>query len=474
MAYSAAEQSPCIQEEDLGQEGSYHNHGAPMRDDDDHSDAGSVGSSASHHSLPVTILSSSAMPSHGRKVSVVAGSFIMLNTVVGGGISLVATPFAARCLGLATFIVVEAIFGFFSSVSLHLLGASVSVADNFNLFEVAEKYLGKWAGVVMAGAIVLNNVFVSVGFCQIAFDACDAVFPHIPSAATPLIVGAMVAITVPISGSRDVTNVEPMALPCTILWMTFVILLFANFGVGASKSNLSDTWEYSSAPLDVLFGKGIPAINLSWTCQFNAPPLFASLHPRTRKSMTKVGFAMSWSASSLYMLLGTAAYLYYGTGLQDDIMESINVEHGGKGLEWGRHAVIVAETCLGVSVIASLPFFLIEARNMGHGLIFGGEGSEAGIKTRMTETLVLTASAFFVAFATRGNLSVVLAVVGMLPANIIAWGLPGLLAVGMHKAHPTRMPWYSTVLGCALVCFGCILLPLGVVALTGQFGKESD
>ena len=409
------------------------------------------------------------------RIGVFSGSFIMLNTVVGGGISLVATPFAARCLGLFPFLIIESILACCTAMCLYSLADISSRTCRYSFMSLCDKYIGRWASVLIAAAVVIGNIAVCTAFFQVAFDVLDALLPSAPSWMTPIVVGGCALIMVPATSAAHVSNVELLAAPVTMLWMGFVLMVFINFGLGVRNDNLSHTWEWDTPKMDVLFGKGIPAINLSWTCQFNAPPLFASLRREdassSKTAMRRVGFSMASSAMVLYMMLGVAAYVYYGASLQDDIMESIDSSKGGKGLEWGRPAVVVVEALLGVCVIVSMPFFLIEARNMGHKAVTGKRNASKLV--RVLEAASLKGTAFIIAYSARGHLSTVIALVGILPSNIIAWGMPGLLAVCVHRRYPD-MPWYTSVVGYAMLLIMCVTTTLGGVSLFTSYGAEAE
>ena len=427
---------------------------------DDGCSEGSIKSTASSVS---EILSLSALPSHGRKVGVLGGSLIMLNTVVGGGVSLVAGPYGARCLGLATFIVWEIIFGIFSAMSMHCIAVVVTSVRSYDFKGAADFFVGKWAGTLLSVSVALNNIFVIIAFIQIALDCTDALVPHAPSAVSPLIVGGVVAVVTPLACCREVSSIESLAGLCTLLWVGFLCIIYANFGYAAEKDVLASDWVSTRPVVDVLFGKGIPVINLSWTCQFNAPSLYSALVPETRRSMTLVGVIMSGATSLLYCMLGVAAYTYYGSGMRDDIMQSINAAKGGRGLELSEGFVYAAEVLLGTSILAAIPFFLIEARNMLHTLLPGDRAEKT--RLRVLDTCVITAGIFAISVATRGNLSFVMALCGVFPANVIAWGMPGLVMFMVHRANPAVVPGYTKVLAILLMSFAAFIVPVGIISL---------
>ena len=341
---------------------------------------------------------------------------------------------------------------------------------------LADDIIGKWAGYTVSTAIALNNFSVVVAFIQICGDVVNVLDGD--KAYTPILIAAGVAAVTPLAALPHVDRIESIAAVCSLLWFSFVIVLIINFATAIHKHDLSSDWSWSSSLTDVLIGKGLPAVNLTWCCQFNAAPLFGSLVPKTRKSMSTVGGIMSSSAMSLYIVFGLATYLYYGSAIKDDITKSINPNKDGKGLEYGMWLVYTAEVLLGASCMLTIPFFMIESRNMVHEMI---RPSDDRSIVRVAETVIMCGLAFGIALAVK-DLSIVIAFIGVFPSNIIAWVTPGLLAVyiSSHTAvaadqqhiaadtaslPPPMVPRYIKYLGFVLIAFAGTLVPLGIASI---------
>ncbi|KAJ9452653.1 Vacuolar amino acid transporter 5 [Diplonema papillatum] len=453
-------------------------HGLNAADDDDES---SVGGRSTVSSIAILTGRPNSHQAPGV-LGVLGGSVILVNTVVGGGIALIATPYATKSLGIAPFAIAELLFGAMSILSLACLARACNAAGIFNLNLLAEHLLGRWPAVVVSIAIAVNGWSVLVAFLQVAFDVGDAI---VGDTLAPVLVGASVALIVPLASLAHVDQIQVLATVCTVVWLAFVFMMIVNFFVAAHRGHLATDWLWSASAIDVIFGKGIPALNLTWTVQFNAAPLFGSLTPRTTKTAATSGRIMSAVATSLYIAFGVFVYRYYGMEVKDDIMSSIDTDKGGKGLEWRRWSVYVTESLLGVSCLTTIPFFLIESRNMIHLVATGDEHCKKVV--RIAETVCMLAISYLIAYF-LDDLSLVFAFIGAIPANIIAWIAPGLLILALksgpllpllatndtpttnHTPQDAALEDGSDVrvyrhMGYALITFGIMLIPLGLVSM---------
>jgi len=222
----------------------------------------------------------------------------------------------------------------------------------------------------------------------------------------------------------------------------------------------------------VFLGKGIPAMNLSWVCQFNAVPLFGSLEERSVRTMDAVSF---WSAAAscvLYLVFGAAVYLCFGSAIEDDVMKNIH-QDTGVGMVLPSWCAFTTEVVIGAAILGTLPFFLIECRNMGHRTMLGGEVRKTYI--RWCETAVLLVVCYIIAVSVE-NLAIVLALVGVIPANIIAWLLPSIAFLSWNRGAASKSmscdepdPPKGSV---GSVCFAWLsiivfstMLPLGIISM---------
>eukprot|EP00756_Hemistasia_phaeocysticola_P052523 Hpha_TRINITY_DN2776_c0_g1::TRINITY_DN2776_c0_g1_i1::g.110358::m.110358 len=352
---------------------------------------------------------------------------IMLNTVIGGGISMIATPYAVRELGLASFIVAEVFFACLTWLSLHLLAVVADALQCFSFQDILETCYGKWAGVLTSTVVSLNNLGILVLFLQTQYDILD-VFCHDKWIAAAVLAGC-IAVVLPLSALAHVDRLAWVASVCAVLCMVFGGMIIANTSNAIATHQLDDSWKWGKSAVKTLFSKGIPAVNLSWTCQFNAVPLFGSLADRSVRNMDRVSFWMCFMAATLYMIMGTAVYLFYGPSIEDDVMKNIDPDRGGRGLTFPKWTALFTEAVLGLSVLGTIPLFCIESRNMAHWLV---AGEEASFRLRWAETFVMLFACYGIAVGIQ-NLALVLALVSVIPATVVAWLLPGLAILGFSR-----------------------------------------
>eukprot|EP01063_Lacrimia_lanifica_P024433 TRINITY_DN32339_c0_g1_i1.p1 TRINITY_DN32339_c0_g1~~TRINITY_DN32339_c0_g1_i1.p1 ORF type:complete len:515 (+),score=154.20 TRINITY_DN32339_c0_g1_i1:74-1546(+) len=413
----------------------------------------------------------------GNPVGVFGGSLIMINTVVGGGISLVATPFALRELGLIPFMAAELLFAMGTVASMTMIGSICHRTDCYDLMDVTARYLGPKSAKVLGAAVFLNTFGIVTSFIQIAFDACSA-FGSFDRWVSYAVIGGLLLITARLSWAEHVRGIERLASVCLLLWVVFVGMVVVHFlQAAATPGALAENWTQSRSLTDVLVGKGLASINLTWTCQFNAAPLFSSLAPREVGPMRRVSVVMSGVAVVIYLMFGCATYLFFGDNIDDDVMASFSAKTGGPRLLWGAWSVYTLELLLGMSVILTIPFFMIEGRTMFNNVLFRRHVERGCSESaRIAETLGLIAACYALAALTDGHLGFVLAATGIL-ANILQWFVPGLITL---RAARDRGDQHDDALGCstaaayALIAFGACITVSGVFSLFVSEGATPE
>lgn len=405
------------------------------------------------------------------QIGVPGATLVILNTVIGGGISLIAIPFAAKELGLVTFVVADVLFAALTACSLHFLATVATDLQVFNFQEILVKLIGTWAGKLTSLSIWLNNFGIIIAFLQTGLDIVE-VFMHNGPHICSLLIGGLVVAIAPLCALAHVDRLASIALVCSVLCFLFCGILIANLFAAEVEDHAATDWVWSASFTNVFLGKGLPAMNLAWTCQFNAVPLFGSLASCTVPTMDAVSVSSALASAALYASFGVAVYLSFGSLIQNDMMKNIDPSSAGtdigEGFALPRWIAFATEAILGVSILGTIPFFFIECRNMGHQFLFGGEARSRFV--RWGETVFLLALCYLIAVGVD-DLSIVLALVGVIPANIIAWFLPSAAFLAWRKGeggankHPSALAIGPACLACLSLGVFCALLPLGLLSI---------
>jgi len=306
-----------------------------------------------------------------RKGTVPGGICNLLNTVLGGGISLISLPLATYKAGVIWMPTFELISAIATSYTCYLL---VVAADRLSCESYADlglRCFGR-AAVVVPILICLNNFGVCVAFVEVF---ADVVPPLVSSAGVHifilsrevLIAMLIIVLAIPVLIVRSINGFVVPSLIATVISATFVI-----YGIVSGASSIAPKGNHHPISDQLVAGidGGAPSvsnmlsacaiISLSWTCHFNVLPIFITLQNRTTQQMrTIIVFSMGL-AGSVYVLFGLFAYFCFLSDTTGDTLADFSQKSVGQVLR----VFVVGSLCL------SFPLFALEAAHNLDNLIF--------------------------------------------------------------------------------------------------------
>eukprot|EP01084_Bolivina_argentea_P052119 95766_1 len=219
-----------------------------------------------------------------KPINCLEGTAIMVNTAIGGGISLVATPAGLRHLGIFWFIVTEMICGFFTFVSLYVLiyigdshkkHRTKSIKNQINSYKIPAleelmvfpQFPSLSKGIVNI-TVMMNTLGVDIAFLSIIHDILN----NITDNKNTVIISMIFVYIFFIIFAIFVDNAKKMGYASKVastMWIIFVILLgynaiYVEFIHPNSKHNGGNNNNNKSFS----FGIGISNVLLSWISQF--------------------------------------------------------------------------------------------------------------------------------------------------------------------------------------------------------------
>eukprot|EP01084_Bolivina_argentea_P091145 164110_1 len=295
-----------------------------------------------------------------KAIGIWHATITMINTVVGGGISLIATPAGIRHLGILSFILTELFCAVSTAVSLLIL---VYIGMKKNIYDLDKLMPTTWILQFVNLIVSVNCLGVNVAFLASIHDIINSVTNNKLYKQISLIFVCLIAFILAlfVNDTRTMSITSSIA---SISWLIFIILLGWNsIYIQVNNTPIShDTEENSSFG----FAIGISAIVLSWTCQFQILKVYASLIPRIRNKTTikLIIIIMCVVTFVLYIFEGIFCYVSFGDDIQDDITKNIynylpDVTTGVTTFQINKYASIAAIISLGLAQLLTIPAFFI-------------------------------------------------------------------------------------------------------------------
>jgi len=289
------------------------------------------------------------------RVSVVGSIFNLSNTIVGGGISIIALPLAARWAGLFVFP--------FLVVSLAALsGCTCSMMQHASLSADAGTYaelcmlVGRSCPMIQHVLIVLNNF----GICVALLQTFGSVVPPrlVGIWSSPAVcIGSVSALLCVLSAFlKDVRSLVVLSQFALLGVVAFAALVLSHAQEAYSRMGELRHWPET---LSHCVG-AVSLIALSYACHFNVLPIFNALGRRPRHMQ-----AVIWTSKSLcaaaYLWIGLVSCIVHPES-SGDILADFRATSTGRALG----------ALLAVGLVGTVPLFQLEGVHSAQALIQGG------------------------------------------------------------------------------------------------------
>jgi amino acid permease len=404
-----------------------------------------------------------------RHASITGSIFNLSNSMLGGGISLVALPFALREAGFVGFTLVVLLSACFTQMSVQQLAdaATATAADTMAAGDygtVAAAAAGSRGQHTVELFILLNNF----GACIALLNTFGDVVPNeLLRSAAGGVATALAQRTVLLLVATVVVLLPPSVMVRRIETLQFVSMaalgvcvLFVGFmAVVATESPAVPSAFWASRPASVLgFLNSLSIISFSFTCHFNVVPLMHAL-ARPEKDFPTVVRASTFTSAVVYWVVGVLGAAAHPDSMAGDILEDYR-HHAG---------AVYFRTALAVVIFLSVPLFAYEGSATLRTLVIDrvvGQRLSAPMR-RMLSATVFTLGVAAVAVAVPDT-GLIIGFVGAALSIPIMYVFPPLLYLQLH-AGPKRTAAMTTLVAGATICIGCIVSSIfGFVQAEGR------
>jgi amino acid permease len=396
----------------------------------------------------------------GASVASVASN--LWNTIMGGGISLLALPTAAQSGGLVVFPIIMIVCGITAAYSADLLvlGCSRTKATGYNLF-IRASLGNRWSYI----CDVLLFFFL-LGTCASMSEAvAGALAPIIGT--TSILLCSAISVIVSLVISLILPNLDALSpISQTAFWLTVVFLIYVAVDSGLVLSELPRAAQVPYFPSSWMgFFNSVSQISYSWLCHFNVLPIYHEMREPKREGWV-IAMPLAILASvSCFLLAGMFSLVTHPTSNQT-VFEMYAGNAFGKLLSF----------CFGLAFVFTLPLYQWVGSRSGLSLasIFmaPAEGDEAdtesliaadGPETDQTDSRSLQVMHFvwaaltFLFIALVTNLDNVITIISAIAAVPIMFIMPPLAWAYIGREETDRGIIHSVPVAYAVTAFGFVL-----------------
>jgi len=407
------------------------------------------------------------------KGSLMAGVFVLANTILGAG--MLGLPFAFASCGFFLGPLMLLAFGVCSATALILLSlcadkvgrekspkffdiASAAIPGVGTIIDVAVGI--KCTGVATSYLIVVGD---SVPKAIVTFGATGIWLDRRIWTLVALCAGGFAAYQRNLTALKNVSIVALTCVMCIVLMIVlFAVELSPAFDPCADHEAGSLTpcrgpVELFTEPITVL--RALPLFVFSYTCHQNIFSITNELENRTPWRCAQIAIYAIGIALCVYIVLGTAGYLTFGSLVAKDIL--VSYPTSSYVVACARLAIsLVVTTCYplqGHPARAALSTLVgaLTTKNEDRRKELANPYTPDGHKLSLLLTTLFIAVTGTIA-CTIHDLGLVLSVVGATGSTIVSYVLPG---ASYFLLFPQRLDRY---LGFMLLTIGMIIMPLSL------------
>jgi amino acid permease len=238
--------------------------------------------------------------------AIAGGVFNLLNTVLGGGISLTPLPFVILLVGPAIMTLLMAVLGIVTAITCWMLVRGSSITKQYTYDGLVMSQLGANGGRLTSMLIIMNCFGACTTFVQVI---ADVFLPLLHISRWVFIVIASSLLWFPCALLSDISMLQSASLLAIFFSLLFGLLVVER-GVSAG----GPFPPHQDLSVDNVLNS-ISMITFSWACHFNVLPVlkdFGSDPAVSKDRMSRTIWCSCIAAVSLYMTVAVCGFRYTG------------------------------------------------------------------------------------------------------------------------------------------------------------------
>ncbi|CAJ1937950.1 unnamed protein product [Cylindrotheca closterium] len=293
-----------------------------------------------------------------RKSSMIAATFNLTATILGGGVLSLPLAFEKCGLLLGSLLMLVSMVITERSLFLFCLCARISGATTYG--EVGKAAFGTKGEYGISMVLFVYLMFVTVAFMILVQDIWTSIVSVIMRQAVDqkLVLLVVLALMSPFFIQR---SLHALRFNCYIGFASIPILLLAIWRDVATEPIEFEPLQWTDSFNDVLYA--FPIINLSFLCVFNVLPVQAALIEPSRKRMQLVIDGAIGFAIIIMIPFGMLGYMYSGMNTDGNILNNIPTPSNWMKAGIGTQLFFLGRFGCGVTLTLAMPLMLLPCRD---------------------------------------------------------------------------------------------------------------
>mmetsp|Transcript_8737 Transcript_8737/g.20914 ORF Transcript_8737/g.20914 Transcript_8737/m.20914 type:complete len:459 (+) Transcript_8737:118-1494(+) len=296
-----------------------------------------------------------------RKSSIVAATFNLTATILGGGVLSLPLAFEKCGVMLGSLLMIVSMAITERALFLLCICARISGATTYG--EVGKAAFGTKGEYGISMVLFVYLMFVTVAFMILVQDIWTSIVSMVARKDLDDVNQDWVLLVVLILMSPCFIqrSLHALRFNCYIGFASIPILLLALWHDVATEPIEMEPLQWTNSFNDVLFA--FPIINLSFLCVFNVLPVQAALIRPSRKRMQLVIDGAIGFAFIIMIPFGICGYMYSGKNTDGNILNNIPAPSDWMAGGIGTQLFFLGRFGCGVTLTLAMPLMLLPCRD---------------------------------------------------------------------------------------------------------------
>lgn len=296
-----------------------------------------------------------------RKSSLIAATFNLTATILGGGVLSLPLAFEKCGIFLGSLLMIVSMLITERSLFLLCICARISGATTYG--EVGKAAFGAKGEYGISMILFIYLMFVTVAFMILVQDIWTSIVSmlfrrEIDDINQEMVLLVVLVLMCPFFIQR---SLHALRFNCYIGFASVPVLLWAIWHDVATQPMEFKPMKWTTSGNDILFA--FPIINLAFLCVFNVLPVQAALIRPTRERMQLVIDGALGSAFLMMLPFGICGYMYTGSNADGNILNNIPSPFDWMEGGMGTRLFFLGRLGCGITLTLAMPLMLLPLRD---------------------------------------------------------------------------------------------------------------
>eukprot|EP01084_Bolivina_argentea_P122534 217123_1 len=287
-----------------------------------------------------------------------------VNSALAGALGFMGNVFSVSKLGIFWFITGSLLSMILTHFSIQFLCLSTEISKSSSTHNLAFSHLGKKGSIITKLFVCLGNWSFIINIIQIFADFAPQILSNwfhdstfITSRWFAVLIGLVIIF--PWVLVKNISKLEKLSVLCMVYAIFIFIILAMNCIKCIAKNDIHSNIDiFVTNPVDIFLG--LPTISWCWGLQFNAIPIYLTLHPNSRvKSIPRISLLSVFIIFIFYASQGIAVYLVWGDSINTDFMTNLDSNNENYEFYYNKWLSTLTQFIITIACFFSIPLLAL-------------------------------------------------------------------------------------------------------------------